>query len=496
MSSRGHRLVIGASAGALLLAVAGCNKAADDAGNTSAAALPALPATLPMTNAPAPQAALAPPPAAIRSARPIRAVRVADPRGAYAYADQAGYFSQSLGNGPPDYGFDYDGVRPWAWQGYEGSLVFVEPVDDGYRYYYYRAGADRPYFVRDPDYAYGYDGDQLAAVYGPDGGLVPYADYGPRLGYAAAYLWRAERLFEASRERQAISAAAWEAQQDSIIASRERWADNRDRQAGWAAYHAQESAQESHYWAQEAARREADGQRFAAWRQQDFRTPPPPRAIPTRWQQASWAQDSARYASIAAAAVAGGAVALAVHHQQAVANARQPAFATPRAQPMAPPRVLRPEPAMRPQGREPNTPRFVASPPPVVHEGRGAPRETPPAMRAPVANPAAAPRERQFAFRQQQPTPQRPSQRAEEPRVTVHTGNGAPFRAQPTMQRAETHAPAPRPEMANPAPRDRPPEASHAPATPRGPEPAPPHGGGGHPAGGHPGGENHGDHRH
>ena len=197
-------------ASSLALTLAGCNKAADDAGNTSAETLPALPATLPMSAAPAQAPALAPLPAAI-PARTIRTVRVSDPRAAYAYADQAGYFSQSLGDGPPDYGFDYEGVRPWAWQGYDGSRVFLELVSGGYRTYYYRTGADRPYFIRDPQFAYGYAGDQLAAIYGPDGALIPYGDYGPRASYAAAYFWRAQRLFEASRDRQAISAAEWAA---------------------------------------------------------------------------------------------------------------------------------------------------------------------------------------------------------------------------------------------------------------------------------------------
>jgi hypothetical protein len=255
MSLRHHRLAPSAAlTGALSLALvlAGCQKAPDNtasADSASVMAAPALPATLPMTNAPAQQATLAPAATALPRAQPLRSVRVADPRSAYAYADQASYVSQSLGDAPPDYSFNYDNVSPWAWQGYDGSRTFVEPVAGGYRTYYYRAGAEQPYFVRDPDYGYGYDGDQLAAIYGPDGALIPYDNYGPQEAYAAAYLWRARRMYEASRERQAISAADWAARQNSIIAARERWAANRDRQADWAAYHAQEAAQESRYWA-------------------------------------------------------------------------------------------------------------------------------------------------------------------------------------------------------------------------------------------------------
>jgi hypothetical protein len=278
MSLRHHRLAPSAAlTGALSLALvlAGCQKAPDNtasADSASVMAAPALPATLPMTNAPAQQATLAPAATALPRAQPLRTVRVADPRSAYAYADQASYFSQSLGDAPPDYSFNYDNVSPWAWQGYDGSRTFVEPVAGGYRTYYYRAGAEQPYFVRDPDYGYGYDGDQLAAIYGPDGALIPYDNYGPQEAYAAAYLWRARRMYEASRARQAISAADWAARQNSIIAAREQWAANRDRQADWAAYHAQEAAQESRYWAQEAQRRVEDQQRFDQWHEQDFRT--------------------------------------------------------------------------------------------------------------------------------------------------------------------------------------------------------------------------------
>jgi hypothetical protein len=505
MSLRGHRSVFGstlAGVAFLSLALAGCNKAADDTGNASAA-LPALPATLPMTNAPAAPAALAPPPSAI-PARSIRTARVANPRAAYAYADQADYFSRSLGDGPPDYGFDYDGVRPWAWQGYDGSRVFLEPVDGGYRYYYYRAGADEPYFIRDPEFAYGYDGDQLAVVYDSDGAIVPYGDYGPRTGYAAAYLWRAERLFEASSDREAISAAAWAARQNAIAGYQERWAANRDRQADWAAYHAQESAQESRYWAEEAARRDADQQRFAAWQQQDFRTPPPPRAIPPRWQQASWAQDNMRYAPVVAGAAGIAAIGMLAHHRQAAADRDvpqqpRPAFGAPPPQPMAARAAptgdrgveeARRGPAARPP--EPSLRAAVASSSPAQRAGfaqyeRTAPHR--PEMRQAVS---VAPQVRYHAA-PAMPAEElrRPVARPVEPAAIVHGGSGAPFRAAP--REMERHAEPPHVAMMNASPPRRAPEAPRAPvAAPRMAEHAPPHGGGEHPGGGHPGG---GDHR-
>ncbi|WP_068089848.1 hypothetical protein [Novosphingobium rosa] len=510
MSLRNPRLAPAALTSVLSLALVlgGCQKAPDGAASAdSAMAAPALPATLPMTNAPAQQVTLAPAATALPRAQPLRTVRVADPRSAYAYADQASYVSQSLGEAPPDYSFSYDNVSPWAWQGYDGSRTFVEPVAGGYRTYYYRAGAEQPYFVRDPDYGYGYDGDQLAAIYGPDGALIPYDSYGPREAYAAAYLWRARRMYEASRERQAISAADWAARQNSIIAAREQWAANRDRQADWAAYHAQEAAQESRYWAQEAQRRAEDQQRFDQWHEQDFRTPPPPRAIPPHWQQANWAQDSARYAPVVAAAVAGGAAAalLARHHQNA-APQHPPMPPQPVAQPARPapaPPAVRPERQMQP-GPMPHAPwqGHVNRPPapheqtPAIHHSPVPPQ--PPRAMAPQRPNSPRPEARVPGAEVHQARHAFPPMRPPEPSVTVHRGNQGIPQEHPVAPRVPIHGGAPSAPMTHPA---RPPETRPAPAMMPSPAPAPQpqhHEGGGQQGGAHPegrhagGGEHHG----
>src|SRR3546814_13319776 len=49
------------------------------------------------------------------------------------------------------------------------ALPIFEPIDDGYRTYYYQPGAAEPYFIRDPYYGYGYSGGTIAVIYGPDG---------------------------------------------------------------------------------------------------------------------------------------------------------------------------------------------------------------------------------------------------------------------------------------------------------------------------------------
>ena len=291
----------GTAIGAALL-LAACHPSADSGTDGNALALPALPATLPLTAGSATAPAYAPAADALPAAPRLRTVRVADPRDAYAYADDAWDFGDTVFDAPPDYGFDYAGIEPWAWQGYDQSLVFVEPIDDGYRYYYYRPGADEPYFIRDPYYGYGYDGDQLAVVYGPGGAILPYDDYGPRLDYAARYMARARDLYAASRERdrRSVNAANWAARAAVIAAAQSRWSAERARQDAWRDYHQRVAATADRHWQEERVRRQADAQRFAAWRQDDYRAPPPPRVIPAAWQQARWARDDRHYVPLPA----------------------------------------------------------------------------------------------------------------------------------------------------------------------------------------------------
>ena len=284
---------------AAALALAGCNPKGNDGRDQAAYQLPALPATLPLAPGGTTAPAYAPAAALLPVSRQIGTARVADPRDDYAYADDAWGFADAVGDAPPDYGFYYDDVEPWAWQGYDNSVEFVEPLGSGYRYYYYRPGADTPYFVRDPDYGYGYDGGQLTVVYGPDGRIIPDRDYGPRLDYASRYYARGRALYGASHERRPVVAANWAARQNAIVDT-QRWAAARAAQPAWQQYHQRTAPQQARHWDEEQARRRADTVRFTAWQGNDFRTPPPPRAIPQAWTQASWAHDDHRFAPPAA----------------------------------------------------------------------------------------------------------------------------------------------------------------------------------------------------
>jgi len=290
-----HRRLATAATIALAAALSACGKGSDQ--QMMAATPPALPATLPLDASPSTAWPTAPEVAALPEAKPVRTVRVANQRDYYGYADAAYDYQDVLNDAPPDYYFDYDGVDPWAWEGYDQSVVFLEPVDDGYRYYYYRPGADEPYFVRDPYYGYGYDNGQLAVVYDSYGAVVPYNDYGARLDYAGRYLSRGRDLYMASRrgDRRAVSAANWAARSDAISAAQARWSMVRERQPQWRDYSSRVSPTQANYWREEGIRRQADARRFAAWRNDSFRSPPPPRAIPATWTTASWARDQKRF---------------------------------------------------------------------------------------------------------------------------------------------------------------------------------------------------------
>jgi hypothetical protein len=286
------RALLAALAFTAALPIAACNQPS----TRSAYDLPDLPATLPLALGEPSAVRYASAVAELPATGPIESVRVADPGRYYAYADNAWGFENVLDNAPPDYGFYYDDVEPWAWQGYDDSLIFVEPLEYGYRTYYYRPGFDEPYFIRDPEWGYGFDGGRLAVVYGPDWNVVPYEYYGPRLGYASRYFHRGRDLYRASRTRHPVIAYDWVSRRNSIFQDRRGWIARGERQQAWQDYRRREAERMDRHWKPERARRNADEVRFAAWQDSNFRTPAPPRAIPADWKRAAWAKDERRFA--------------------------------------------------------------------------------------------------------------------------------------------------------------------------------------------------------
>jgi len=262
---------------AAVLALSACQQdpaaVADELASANEA-LPALPESIPLVaGAPEGPVRLAPPADALPAAKPISYARVADTRDSYGYIDRAAAFSDAIGDAPPDYAYDYDdGSEPWGWEAQDDSAYFVEPIDGGYRNYYYAAGSGSPYLVSDPWYSYGYDDDRLVVVYDNYGRALPY-DRWPRNDYATRYYQRGGNLYRASRarDRRAVYAARWQDRRQDIAAERIRWNQTREREPQWRDYHAQRRDRIADHWRDERALRVAETQRFDTWRARDFR---------------------------------------------------------------------------------------------------------------------------------------------------------------------------------------------------------------------------------
>ena len=253
--------------------LAGCDQKKDAANPASSANALALPLT---TGSAAPVVP-APPVASLPSAPRPRIARVENQTDNYAYIDRAYEMSGAIGQAPPDYGFDFDGVSPWAWQSAHGDVQLAEPIDGGYRYYYYQPGATEPYLVRDPQYAYGFADGQLVAVYDDEGHLLQPEQIDQRIDDAGRYLARAAALYEASRqsERRSVNAANWAEQRTALDAARSRWEAEQSQQQAWRAYHAQHQAEEQAYWLGERDQREQSARSFDDWSSRGFGGPPP-----------------------------------------------------------------------------------------------------------------------------------------------------------------------------------------------------------------------------
>jgi hypothetical protein len=182
----------------------------------------------------------------------------------YAYLNQAQAFSQSLADAPPDYTYDYAGERPWVWQSPDGYYRVAERLPMGVRYFYYAPGASTPYLVQDPQYSYGYSGDQLTVVYGPGGEVLPDDVEARQARAAGVYLAWAASLYAAARHEQHIAVAQerWDAERQAVYADQARWTAARQRNSDWTAYSQAHQNDEAH-WADQRYVRAAEAARFA-----------------------------------------------------------------------------------------------------------------------------------------------------------------------------------------------------------------------------------------
>ncbi len=176
----------------------------------------------------------------------------------YGYAERAYAVDRAFYQSPPDYAFAYDDARPWVWETQDDWLMYVEPLAVGYRYYYYEPGEYYPYFVRDPEYGYGYDdGGLLVVVYDSRGYLLPttyvtrYADRGGR------YLGRARALRDASVHARHVSIPEerWVDRRSAFVGDQANWFEAAQRQPDWTRYRAKHEAKDLRRFERERERR-------------------------------------------------------------------------------------------------------------------------------------------------------------------------------------------------------------------------------------------------
>ena len=297
-----QKLLIRPSAVVLTIALASmglyaCGQNSQTATNTQGATTDASAPALPLTTGAATAPIYAPAVTALPSAPRPKIVRVASQADEYAYVDQASSMGAALGNAPPDYGFDYDGVHPWVWRTHGDATRLIEPISGGYRYYYFQPGASEPYLIRDPQYSYGFNDGQLVVVYDARGQILPPQDMDQQADYAGRYLARARALYNASlqSQRRSVIAANWAARRAEIDAQQAEWDRQQSQYAAWQQYHQEHEAEQHAYWQGERDQRAASAAQFNQWHDNDYQGPPPPPA-------------HAAIAGAAGAALVGGAI--------------------------------------------------------------------------------------------------------------------------------------------------------------------------------------------
>lgn len=484
-----------ASAIALVAALTACGQPARQttiANETDVAALPALPDVQPLAAGPAAPIRPAPSLASLPRARPL-GYAMAPENDRYAWIDRADWISDTIGDAPPDYYFDYDGVEPWVWQTRDDYLTYAEPIDGGYRYYYYEPGADVPYLVRDPSYSYGYRDGRIATVHDRDGRLLAPAEAARQADAASRYYARARALRAAGADgpQHGVTATQWAARRPAIAAARSAWRTARERDAGWRAYRDQHAAVERQQLQPERIARTEAADRFAAWQRDGLRGPAPQLYRPREEHRAEGRDGGAKdQAPIVPA-----------DRARRPEGPRGPAAMAAR-RTNAPDRAATsPQGALREQARrahaiEPQAPHQRAPAIAIIRPADGHPAAAP-RQRAIVSPPAAeqrrapqperGPRDATQRLQQQQAEGQPVAQRPAKPqRATERTGHAREQAVQRVVAQPAARAPAQLGAMQRPQPVARPAPQVRAPQPPMAPRPQPhPEGPGGRAEHGH-----------
>lgn len=199
-------------------------------------------------------------------AQPARVMPVSSPYEGYALAERAYAYDRAAYQAPPDYGFRYREEDPWAWQLADDSLMFAEPYEDDYRFYYYEPGEDQPYFVRDQQYGYAYgDNGALTALFSVAGALLPNTQLSQLADVAGRYLARGQDLRQTyyGAPRYPVAERAWIDRAPLIYAAQEPWIAAADSQPIWRQYRESTGQRALMAFEPERVRREQIAARFS-----------------------------------------------------------------------------------------------------------------------------------------------------------------------------------------------------------------------------------------
>lgn len=198
-------------------------------------------------------------------------VEYRQPAEGYAWAERAYGLQRAVYDTPPDYGFDYGGVEPLAWETEDDWLMYAEPWDEGYRYYYYEPGSAYPYFVRDNDYGYGYGaGGVLVAVFDAGGRYLPPDAVYRVAPMAGRYYARGHDLRAAGNRarRVLVTEQVWAQRAPQLVRTAAPWLQAAREDRGWRAWRKRDQDRELRRFEPEAARRAV---RTQHWREKEAR---------------------------------------------------------------------------------------------------------------------------------------------------------------------------------------------------------------------------------
>lgn len=212
----------------------------------------------------------------------------------YEWIDRADAISETIGEAPPDTSFAFEDATPWAWTLEDGTVLVVEEQGDGPHGYYFEAGSDEPFLVRDPEMSFGFVEGGLAVIYGADGGVMTRTE--GRLWFETAMrgFERGKLLKRAMARRDRwrnVGVSAWVDFSYLLYDWQDQWYQGRQRHSGWRRHHqGPRGAEHRRRWEHERRRRQVLRDVFRRWGETGFRgrapgrfTPPAPGTRPPRW---------------------------------------------------------------------------------------------------------------------------------------------------------------------------------------------------------------------